>query len=284
MNNITVAVDFSQISLEALKWAKYLAQKAGSQLHIIHVLPDTSISFSQSISEELLESLLESKRKSEERRLKNLVSSVKKNNSVKALGTLLQGTPHIEIVKYARQANSDLIVMGTRGLSDIESLLIGSVASRVIRISEIPVMVLRRKRKLVLKRMIALVDFSPHSLSALSFAKKFAEIFNLSLHVVHCIETKGVKVPENILRKMKEDAEKKLRAKIKDERGEYSIIHSYDLAEGVNEFVEKNKIDIIVMGSHGRSEIGKIFFGSNAEKVIRQSPVPVIVIRKEKES
>jgi nucleotide-binding universal stress UspA family protein len=57
--------------------------------------------------------------------------------------TVLEGSPSREIVRYAEEQDCDLIVMGTHGRGGIDRLLLGSVAERVVRASEVPVLTVR---------------------------------------------------------------------------------------------------------------------------------------------
>ena len=65
---------------------------------------------------------------------------------------------------------------------------------------------------------------------------------------------------------------------IKDKTKVKIVIETGDEDEKILEFVQKEKIDIIVIGTHGRTGIEHVFLGSVAEKVIRRSPIPVFVI------
>jgi nucleotide-binding universal stress UspA family protein len=55
-----------------------------------------------------------------------------------------------------------------------------------------------------------------------------------------------------------------------------------DAADGIVNYAEKNKVDLIVITNHGRSGLGKFFLGSVASKVISLSPVPVLVIPRDR--
>jgi nucleotide-binding universal stress UspA family protein len=57
------------------------------------------------------------------------------------VGTVRAGTPHREIVDYADEHDVDLVVMGTHGRSGLDRVLLGSVATRVVRLADVPVMV-----------------------------------------------------------------------------------------------------------------------------------------------
>ena len=65
---------------------------------------------------------------------------------------------------------------------------------------------------------------------------------------------------------------------IKDKTKVKIVTETGDEDEKILEFVQKEKIDIIVIGTHGRTGIEHVFLGSVAEKVIRRSPIPVFVI------
>ena len=77
------------------------------------------------------------------RLIEEIVTSLKKS-SLDAEGAVLSGEPFVEIIRYARQENADLIVMATHGRTGIEHMLLGSVAEKVVRKSPCPVLTIKK--------------------------------------------------------------------------------------------------------------------------------------------
>src|SRR3972149_4206002 len=116
---ILFPTDFSDSAENALQYVISLAKKYGSKIHVLHVVePFTYTSdFGIDYSAQYREMEDTAKRLIEE-----IVTSLKKN-SLDAEGAVLSGEPFVEIIRYARQENGDLIVMATHGRKGLEHVL-----------------------------------------------------------------------------------------------------------------------------------------------------------------
>ena len=142
-----------------------------------------------------------------------------------------------------------------------------------------------------MKTIIVPVDFSKQSEYALKTAALLAKKHLADLIVLHMLELNYAMItsseafhPEQTVFLIK-TAEKRL-AKFLDKPYLSGItitpiIKHYKVFSEVNEVAEKHKADLIVMGSHGTDGLQEIFFGSNAERVVRTSDVPVLVVKDE---
>lgn len=146
-----------------------------------------------------------------------------------------------------------------------------------------------------MKKILVPTDFSDHAEYALKVAAQIARKNNGEIVLLHMLELpqegsdaigSGHDIPEIIFFKKK--AEEKL-----DEIANSSILSGINVSQitklerafdGILDFSGKDKIDLIVMGSHGASGFKEMFIGSNTEKVVRHSEVPVLVIKKDSDS
>ena len=137
---ILYPTDFSESAENALQYVISLSKKYGSKIHVLHVVePFTYTSdFGIDYSAQYREMEVTAKRLIEE-----IVTSLKKS-SLDAEGAVLSGEPFVEIIRYARQENADLIVMATHGRTGIEHMLLGSVAEKVVRKSPCPVLTIKK--------------------------------------------------------------------------------------------------------------------------------------------
>lgn len=137
---ILFPTDFSESAENASRYAMSLAKKYGSKVYVIHVIePFTyTTEFGLDFSAQLKE--MEA---SARRLLDDIVASIKRNN-LDVESVLITGEPFVEIIKYARKEQVDLIVMATHGRSGIEHMLLGSVAEKVVRKSPCPVMTIKK--------------------------------------------------------------------------------------------------------------------------------------------
>lgn len=141
---IVVAVDFSEHSREALRTAVDLACRYQSSLTLVHVyepavyaLPDGSLLFTPDQFERLIGEL--------ERYLEASKEEAMKLGAARVAARLLQGFAAGEIVAFAKDTESDLIVLGTHGRTGPKHLLLGSVAERVVRTASCPVLTVRAR-------------------------------------------------------------------------------------------------------------------------------------------
>ena len=136
MERIVVGYDGSVYSKKALEKVKVLAEKFGSKVYVVHVIDTAVLSLSDVFASP---SILASLREKAEQLIKEAVQLLGGN----AEGKVLEGDPAHEIVKFAKEVNASLIVLGSRGLSTIRRVLMGSVSSRVVQESPIDVLIVK---------------------------------------------------------------------------------------------------------------------------------------------
>ena len=147
---------------------------------------------------------------------------------------------------------------------------------------------------LIMKRILVPTDFSKQAEYALRVAAQIAKKNNSEIYLLHMLElphqgsdaiSSGSAIPQIMF--FKEMAINKLETLMESdflEGTNVSEIIQFEKAfDGIMEISKKNSVDLIVMGSHGASGYEEMFIGSNAEKVVRSSEVPVLIIKNETE-
>src|SRR5262245_48694321 len=144
VTRILVATDFSAASGAALDFAKTLATRFGSSLHLLHVLDDPYVTgaFAPEIYAPPPPGLRESWLHSAETMMDTLLTEADKA-AYNATTDVVFGPIAHTIVERASQVGADLIVMGTHGRGGVAHLLMGSVAERVVRTAGCPVLTTR---------------------------------------------------------------------------------------------------------------------------------------------
>jgi nucleotide-binding universal stress UspA family protein len=139
---ICCPIDFSQPSQDAARVAARLSHRFGSELQLLHVfqLPlysfmDAAVSMPIRMVNELLERV--------DSFLAHWSKEAEQLGAPKVLSAKVDGMPHVEIVKFARETHCDLIVMGTHGHTGVKHALIGSVTEKVVRSADCPVLTIR---------------------------------------------------------------------------------------------------------------------------------------------
>ncbi len=142
-----------------------------------------------------------------------------------------------------------------------------------------------------IKRILFPTDFSEGSDSALPYAADMAKHYGAKLYLLHVTQdvakAVGWYVPhismDELYREIETQAKKEMeRYGIEELRGfkdiERTIIKGVPYDE-IIKFAGDNKIDLIVMGTHGRKGLDRVIFGSTAERVVRDAPCPVLSVR-----
>lgn len=145
---------------------------------------------------------------------------------------------------------------------------------------------------IIMKKILVPTDFSDHAYYALKVASQIAKKNGGEIILLHMLELphqagdaigSGHDLPEIML--FKNSAINKLEDLMDDatlDGIQVSEIIQFELAfDGIMKVSAKNDVDLIVMGSHGASGFKEMFIGSNAEKVVRNSDVPVLIIKKD---
>jgi nucleotide-binding universal stress UspA family protein len=146
LKQIMVPTDFSEPSLCAVKYGRALAGRFSATLHYVHVLEDfVALSWS---SDTYITSLPKLREEVEADALGRLGQLLKESEGTQlsAKVALLNGNPFVEIVRYARDQDIDLIVIGTHGRGPIAHMLLGSVAEKVVRKAHCPVLTVRQSQ------------------------------------------------------------------------------------------------------------------------------------------
>jgi len=134
-------------------------------------------------------------------------------------------------------------------------------------------------------------DFSDPSACALYYAAEMAKKFDAELVMLHVLLDESQMVSfylpqltvKNLSKDMEEGAKAKMEEFIKDTRALDGIEYSTAMVKGIADdeiikYSKENDIDMIVIGTHGRTGLEHVIFGSTAEKVVRGASCPVLTV------
>jgi nucleotide-binding universal stress UspA family protein len=142
LDRVLVPVDFSDSTLQALKYGQELCEKFDAELHLVHVLEihvTGTPQFAMGVA--IPERVEESAAMVAEEMKKYPDSDWCEGHKV--VRETLRGAPFVEIVRYAKNHNIDAIVMGTHGRTGLNHVFMGSVAENVVRHATCPVLIVR---------------------------------------------------------------------------------------------------------------------------------------------
>ena len=209
------------------------------------------------------------------------------------------GSTAAEILDHAASMKADLLVIGTHGRSGFERLLLGSVAEKLLRKANCPVMTVPRKLPdavpagpVLYRRILCPVDFSESSLRALKYAISLAQEADGQLTVLHVVAHEfeytadieynaGLRIGEFL--KEREDALQRRLQELIAGAPEFCRVESL-MARGkpwreVLRISEEKQSDVIVIGVQGRGAADLLFFGSTTQHVVREASCPVLTLR-----
>jgi nucleotide-binding universal stress UspA family protein len=194
----------------------------------------------------------------------------------------VMGEAYETIVDVAEDEGRDLIVMGAKGAK----FLVGSTTARVIGFSSQDVLLIPEKVAVNWERILLATDGSEHSRKATAKALDLVQFSGGTLKVVSVLEIsphiyavapeltqEKIKLPKQYVEEVKEQA---------TSRGimaEGFVREAESADEIIIELARDKNIDLIVMGSHGRTGLKRLLMGSVTERVIGHAPCPVLVVK-----
>jgi nucleotide-binding universal stress UspA family protein len=272
MKTIIVPVDFSEQSEYALKVAASLAHKQKAEILVLHMLElnEAMITSSEGFHPEQTVFLL----KLAEKRLGEFLD--------KAYLKGLKITPVIkhfkvfgEVNDIAEKHHADMIVMGSHGTDGLREIFVGSNAEKVVRHSEIPVLVVKDEIKdFKVDDFVFACNFKSESLGAFQKARDFAGKLGAKLHMVY-INTPGDDFLSN------NDAYEKINKYLEMAGAgqQVTIYNDYSVEKGVLNFSESINADLIGIPTHGRKGLSHFFMGSIGEDLTNHSEIPVMTFK-----
>lgn len=279
IKNILWPTDFSGEAQEALRHGDLFAQAFSARTTALHVVPDLSPSFYSDnpvVEMELSRRMAEMKKEARAR----LRAFGKRRKPAFKKVIVTEGSPARKIIETAESEKADLIVMGKKGQSMIEKILIGSAANHVLRHSTIPVLVTPKlKPHQRIKKILVPTDFVKDEDAEREMAWKLAKGFGASLTFLYVLELFGYEF--RMVDQMFQSALERFQRRAKRHGGGISVnkdvIHASHAAAGIEEYCRDHRYDLIVMATCA-SGLGRFFLGSTTEKVISQTDLPVFVL------
>jgi nucleotide-binding universal stress UspA family protein len=209
---------------------------------------------------------------------------------------VIEGSPVREILRQAEDRRTDLLVMDTHGRSGFEALFLGSVTEKVLRTTHVPVLTVppavERVESVVYKTILCPIEFSDPSTRALEYALTLAEETGAQLILLHVVE-QLVDAPqfgelsplslEQYRQRLEEDARVRLRSAVPEEVRVWCTPEERVLSgktyRVILDLAQQEKVEVVVMGVHGKGALNRRLFGSTTHHVIREAGCPVLTLR-----
>lgn len=290
LNHILAATDFSDCSIYAVNRGFMIAHSTQSQYTIMHALGMGAIApFREFLGEgggQLAQEITEGTRSL----LLELIHDPARNLGVEARAWLDEGFASAAIPAYAEAADVDLILLGTRGSSLLKRVFLGSVASKLLRLSKRPLLMTRQSPAGAYKRILIATDFSPCSERAIRLAREIAPEADVLLLHVFDVPFEGkmryAGVNEDIIHQYQSEAREHalrqlhaLAGKAGLQHGSYTALVQY--GDAVAEIVaqeSQHRCDLIVMGKHGTNVTEELLLGSVTKHVLGETKSDMLVV------
>jgi len=294
VQNVLVATDFSENAQGAIDWAAEVARLHGARLEMFHALQAPPVALTPEIVP-LPPEFYERDREHAERLLDEKAASLRAAG-LRVETSLRSGNAADAILDEARREDVDLVVLGVRGTTALARLFLGSVAARVVRDAECPVLAVPREQvgsHRPIHRLLVPTDFSDDATRAVQAAAALlgpvADSKKITLlHVWSIPAGAGIGWPaagiEPDLGTFVEAARRQLDRAAKPLRDAGYDVETKELegdpAHVIDEEARAVGADLIAMGTHGHSGLKRLFFGSVAERVLPAAPCPVLTVRR----
>jgi len=267
LEKLLVATDGSQFSEGAVREALSFAKKCSSKMYALSVL-ETNPEY-ETIGSDVFEK--------EEAEVTRNLESVKERASregVTCETIFLHGAePYQQIVDEAAERKVDMIIIGRRGRKGLMKVLMGKVAAKVIAHAPCKVLVVPRAARIEYKTLLVAADGSDHSIAAVGEAVAIAKRCGSSIIAVSAMRSESEHQEATAL----VNAVAELAGK---EGVPVEILtplgRSYDV---IVETAGGRGVDLIVMGTYGKTGVKKLLMGSSTEKVIGNAGCAVLVVR-----
>jgi nucleotide-binding universal stress UspA family protein len=285
MKRILVPTDFSKQAEYAIDLACQIAQKTGGEVVAIHVLDHTGLfDFSAGSSTypmmgnpaglELDQQFLESLYANAEGKCNKFLKAFE-NGGFEIKKKIKIGSAFHYITEEINEQQTDLVIMGSKGASGFEEVLIGSNTEKVVRHAKCPVLTVKSKIKIEdVKDIVFATSFKEEDSHMAEEIMRLQEVFNAKLHLVR------VNTPNNFetTRKLMERANTFVK---ENEINNYTINIYNDKVEedGIIFFAQDIDADLIALATHGHTGLIHLLSGSIAEDVVNHAKRPVWTFR-----
>ncbi|MGI9526466.1 MAG: universal stress protein [Weeksellaceae bacterium] len=281
IKNILVGVDFRESTENILKNAELFAEKFNSKITLVHVLPDD-------IENEKVGHLV---KKAAEDELEKLNKQLQEKG-LETNAPILKFGEYSEAITFTvDEIGANAVMIGAGEKLQKDTFKLGTTASKVMKKSHKPVFVVKSNQNLEnTKNILCPVDFSEESSNALSNAVAIARLFDAKLIVLsvynYFMNTSATRIDPaevNAQRKLEQELEL---TRFLEKQNLVNVDYTTEVTGGdpateILKAIERHDIDLLLMGTTGKSGISRILMGSVAEKVTREMPCSFITSKKE---
>ncbi|NHN63568.1 universal stress protein [Haloarcula sp. JP-Z28] len=288
-NSILVPTDGSEHATRAAEHGAALARAFSASLHVMAVI-DTRTAGGPFSGGDLEDETLDRMTADAEDTVTAITDAVDAAGAIQT--TIRTGNPADEICAYRDDHDIDLIAMGTHGRTGVGRYLAGSVTESVVRHADVPVFTVRvteQSRKTdSYDDILVPTDGSTAATAAVEPACEIAAQFDSRLHALNVVNLGDVAtgseytLPTDLIDMLEAQGEKvteRIAARARESGVETvtQVVDGFPAAD-ILDYAEENDIDLIVMGTAGRTGLNRFIMGSTTERLIRHADMPVLAV------
>jgi len=273
MKRILVPTDFSEHARYASKVAAQIARKNNAEIYLLNLL-DLPSHMNDAVNDGVnIPEVMLYLAKTKERLAELMDEPYFEGLTVHADARLERAFEGI--VTYSKEKNADLIVMGSHGASGFQEMFIGSNTEKVVRSSDIPVIIIKAEmEEFNIERFVFASDFSNEIKKPFQKLVEFANLFEAKLDLVM------INTPNSF--KTNDLAENIMQHFISGFPIKNYTLHIYNdtnIEKGIINYSNKANADLIGIATHGRTGLAHFFNGSVSEDIVNHAVKPVITFR-----
>lgn len=288
VKKILIPVDFSDYSIKACELGINYAYQAGAEVMIMHAyfspyfpsaIPMGDTLAYQVNEEESVQNVL----KRVQIDMENICTMINRKiqagelPKVKYNYVLREGLPEEEIIAYCKEYHPTLIVMGTRGKSQKDMNLIGSVTGEVIEVNKVPVLAIPENIRFNdlsdAKNIAFATSFNQRDLVAFDEFMEIIKGYDVNIHLFN-ISTSKDEWNEIRLTGVNEYFKKQY----PDANISHTVLADGDLLLAIEKFVRDKQIDVIALSTYRRNILARMFNPSIARKMLFHTDTPLLVM------
>jgi nucleotide-binding universal stress UspA family protein len=294
--NTILATDFTETATRASEIALALAKRAGDRLVVMHVCEPPSTAPQELATDVRVFEQVEREKAHAGLRV---CADAARAQGVTTIERLETGDPPQLIAAAAKALDARLIVLGSHGRRRVTRLLLGSVAHETLLLADRPILVARRGGRPVAfeqwaadsrpLRVTLAMDRSPASLAAAAWVRDLRAIGPIDLRLIHVYDPLveavrlGFGLGEYVRGDLESALEQDLRALASETLGQTGMTLNLRTGAGrpgeaIARDADEAGADLLVLGTHQRTRVQRIWLGSTAELALRHARVPVVCV------
>lgn len=275
MKKILVPIDFSNEAENALKVAAQIAKKFDSEIFLLHMLElplDLIDPAGSKGSGDLPEAIFFMKLAHQK------FNKVMKNDYLK--GIKVHETVEFHeafegIMEISQKHDCDVIIMGSSGAEGLKDIFIGSNTEKVVRHSNIPVLVIKNEIPLFeVKKFVYATDLDYDTIESFKNAISFARKLNTTIELVMVNTAGKFKTTDEIDEKLNHFTKE-----IDDSDFDFKVYNDLNVETGILNYAKKVEADLIGISTHGRQGLAHFINGSLSEDLVNHAKRPIVTFK-----